>query len=68
MLLCIRLTEKIEYELPIDLGTTGVIKVGLLTETQISVTSIGKNVIPYLLPVTFDVVKGRLYDLWEINV
>lgn len=22
----------------------------------------------YLLPVTFDVVEGRLYDLWEINV
>lgn len=40
MLLCVGLTEKIEYELPTDFGTAGVIKVGLLMETQIPVTVI----------------------------
>lgn len=40
MLLCIRLTEKIEYELPADLGTTAVIEVGLLMKTQIPVTTL----------------------------
>lgn len=38
MLLGVRLTEKIEYELPTDLGTTAVIKIGLLIGIQIPVT------------------------------
>jgi hypothetical protein len=30
MLLAVRLTEKVEYELPIDVGATAVVEIGLL--------------------------------------
>lgn len=38
MLLSVRLTEKVEYKLPIDNGATAVIKVGLMMKSQNPVT------------------------------
>lgn len=69
MFLCVCFTEEVIHNLPVDKGTTTMIKVRLLvTNLALFEPHAYRDIITYFSPVTLNVAESRLYKFWKIDI